>query len=73
MIDHESPVFISNDRRTTFEQTYKAPPVGYYNKQDSTMVKDSFNSRFRKKQQNNITKDAMRNKQPPPRMQTQVS
>jgi hypothetical protein len=48
MIDHESPVFISNDRRTTFEQAYKAPPVGYYNSQEMTMVKDSFNSRFRK-------------------------
>jgi hypothetical protein len=37
------------------------------------MVKDSFNSRFRKKQQNNLKKDAMRNKQVPRRMQTQGS
>jgi hypothetical protein len=73
MIDHESPVFMSNDRRTTFEQAYKAPPVGYYNSQEMTMVKDSFNSRFRKKQQNNLKKDAMRSKQVPRRMQTQGS
>jgi hypothetical protein len=73
MIDHESPVFISNDRRTTFEQNYKAPPVGYYQHQEKPMVKDSFNSRFRKKQQNTLKKDAVLSKQAHRRMQTHPS
>ena len=50
MIDHESPVFISNDRRTAvFEQPFKAPPVGYYQSDDKGFIKNSFNSRFKKK------------------------
>jgi len=50
MIEHESPAFVSNDKRTVvFSGSSQAPPVGHYSSGDRGMIKDSFNSRFRKK------------------------
>lgn len=42
-----------------FSGANQVPPVGYYYSSDQGMVKDSFNSRFRKKNQNHKKKNQL--------------
>jgi hypothetical protein len=57
MIEHESPAFISNQKRTmVFESNNKVPPVGHYNSSQN-IIKKTFNSRFKKDAENKIKKN----------------
>ena len=54
VIERESPAFACGQKRQIFEQSGQVPPVGYYETSDRGIVKGSFNSRFRKKTENQV-------------------
>ena len=52
MIEHESPFFASAEKRKVFQNKPTAPPVGHYETSKGGLMKGSFNSRFKKKAEN---------------------